>query len=215
MSDSSSISETKLLVPASQYMLAGVHIGTIAVTKEMKKFVKLMSADGLNILDIQKIDERIRVAAKAIARMDPQKVAVVSTKEYGIKPVEKFSQYTGVFAITKRFPPGIFSNPKVKYFHPANLVLVVDPKVDEKAIREASLVGIPVIAICDTDNSCSNVDLIIPANNKGRKSLALIFWILAREVCRIRGLIPPDADLPEPPTAFEYPLEEAEIVEQE
>lgn len=206
--------EAKLLVPASQYMLAGVHIGTTVATKEMKKFVKLMSADGLNMLDIEKLDERIRIAAKAVARMDSSKVVVVSTKEYGTKPVEKFAQYTGVIAITKRFPPGIFSNPKVRYYRPASLVFVVDPKVDDKAIREASIVGVPVIALCDTDNSCSNIDLIIPANNKGRKSLALIFWVLAREVCRLRGIIAPDADLPEPPSAFEYPLEEVEPVEQ-
>ncbi|MCI4438898.1 30S ribosomal protein S2 [archaeon] len=214
MSDSSH-AETKLLVPASQYMLAGVHIGTTVATKEMKRFVKLRSADGLNMFDIEKIDERLRIAAKAIARYDPTKVIVVSTKEYGTKPVEKFAQYTGVVAITKRFPPGIFSNPKVSYYRPASLVFIVDPKVDDKAVREASIVGIPVIALCDTDNSCSNIDLIIPANNKGRKSLALIFWILAREVCRAKGIIAPDASLPEPPSAFEYPLEEVEPVEQE
>jgi len=200
------------LVPPSDYVNAGVHIGTKVATKEMKEFVKLQAADGLNLIDVDKLDLRLRIAAKALARQsEPSKGVIVSSKEYGAKPVEKFVGYTGFKAVVRRFPPGMFSNPRVKYHWPATMLFVADPKVDEKAIVEASLVRLPVIALCDTDNSCSDVDLIIPANNKGRKSLALIFWILAREVCRIRGTIPPNGDLPEQPSAFEYPVEEAEV----
>lgn len=204
----------ELLVPVTEYLYAAVHIGTKVVTTEMKKFVKLRTPDGLNLIDLEVLDSRLRIAAKALARLNPSKAVVVSSKEYGTKPVEKFSEYTGIRAILKRFPPGIFSNPIAKYYQPASLILVVDPRMDEKAIREASLVRIPVMALCDTDNSCSDIDFIIPVNNKGRRSLALVFWILAREINRIRGTIPPDGNLPEPFSAFEYPVEEAEIVER-
>ena len=213
MSESPMSMGKDLLVPPTDYVNAGVHIGTKVATKEMKQFVKLQAADGLNLLDVDKLDSRLRVAAKALARQsDPSKVVVVSSKEYGSKPVEKFTEYTNFKAIVRRFPPGIFSNNRVKYHWPASLLLVADPKVDEKAVIEASLVRIPVIAVCDTDNSCADIDLVIPANNKGRKSLALIFWILAREVCRLKGTIPPNGELPEPPSAFEYPVEEVEEV---
>jgi small subunit ribosomal protein S2 len=203
-----------LLVPPTDYINAGVHIGTKVSAKEMKRFVKLQAADGLNLIDVDKLDLRLRVAAKALARQqDTSKVVIVSSKEYGAKPVEKFCEYTNFKAIVRRFPPGIFSNPVVSYYWPTSLLMVADPKVDEKAIVEASLVRVPVIAVCDTDNSCENIDLIIPANNKGRKSLALIFWILAREISRLRGTIPPKGDLPEPASAFEYPVEEVEVAE--
>jgi len=201
----------ELLVPATDYLYAAAHIGTKVATKEMKKFVKLLTADGLNLIDLEVLDSRLRIAAKALAKSDPLKTVVISSKEYGTTPVEKFSEYTGIRAIAKHFPPGIFSNPLVKYYQPASLILVVDPKMDEKAVIEASLVRVPVMALCDTDNSCSNVDFVIPINNKGRRSLALAFWILAREINRIRGTIPRDGTLPEPYSAFEYPVEEAEV----
>lgn len=204
----------EFLVPPTDYINAGVHIGTKVALKEMKQFVRLQAADGLNMIDVEKLDLRLRIATKALARQsDPSKVVVVSCKEYGTKPVEKFAEYTGFKQILRRFPPGIFSNPRVKYHWPASMLFVVDPKVDEKAVVEASLVRIPVMAICDSDNSCADIDFIIPANNKGRKSLALIFWILAREVCRLRGTIPQTGSLPELPSAFEYPMEEVEVGE--
>ncbi len=197
-----------LLVPATDYLYAAAHIGTKVATKEMRRFVKILTADGLNLIDLEVLDARLRIAAKALARSDPQKTVVVSSKEYGTKPVEKFSEYTGIRSIAKRFPPGIFSNPMTRYYSPASMILVVDPKMDEKAVIEASLVRVPVMALCDTDNSCSNIDFVVPVNNKGRRSLALIFWILAREINRSRGTISRDGTLPEQYSAFEYPVEE-------
>lgn len=200
------------LVPLADYIQTGVSIGTKACTKHMKRFVRVRRPTGLSLLDLDILDERISVAAKAIARANPERVLVVSCKEYGVKPVEKFCQYTGCKSITGRFPPGIFSNPKYSGYISPELVVISDPKVDQKTLIEASVVGVPVIALCDTDDICSDVDLVIPVNNKGRKSLALVFWLLAREVCRRRGIIPPDASLPEGPEAFETPpgVEEVE-----
>ena len=195
--------DIELLIPLEQYLAAGMHIGTHMCTKFMEKFVYRVRNDGLYILDIRKIDERIRVAAKFLARYDPSKIAVVSVRQYGQKPAQKFCKYIGCRAFTGRFLPGTFTNPSLKQYFEPEIVLITDPRADSQALREAAEIGIPVIALTDTDNRTEYIDLIVPANNKGRKSLALIYWLLARQVLRERGLLPPDGDLPEPPSEFE------------
>ncbi len=195
--------DIELLIPLEQYLAAGMHIGTHICTRFMEKFVYRVRNDGLYILDIRKIDERIRIAAKFLARYDPSKIAVVSVRQYGQKPVTKFCQYVGCRAFTGRFLPGTFTNPSLKQYFEPDVVVITDPRADSQALKEAAEIGIPVVALTDTDNRTEFIDLIIPANNKGRKSLALIYWLLARQILRERGLIPSDGDLPEPPSEFE------------
>ena len=199
--------DIELLIPLEQYLAAGMHIGTHMCTKFMEKFVYRVRNDGLYILDIRKIDERIRVAAKFLARYDPSKIAVVSVRQYGQKPAQKFCKYVGCRAFTGRFLPGTFTNPSLKQYFEPEIVLITDPRADSQALKEAAEIGIPVIALTDTDNRTEYVDLIVPANNKGRKSLALIYWLLARQVLRERGLLSPDGDLPEPPSEFETKIQ--------
>jgi len=201
--ESAKIKEEKLLVPREVYLTAGVRVGTHIKTKFMKEFIYSIRPDGLALLDINKIDKRIRLAARLIANYEPQKVVVVSARQYGQKPVEKFCEYTRCRPIIGRFIPGTLTNPSLPDFIEADLLVITDPRADAQALSEAAQEGIPVIALCDTDSNCSFVDLIIPTNNKGRKALALIYWLLARQVLRERGEIPPDGDLPEPPEAFE------------
>ncbi|RLE82241.1 MAG: 30S ribosomal protein S2 [Thermoprotei archaeon] len=195
--------ETELLVPLEKYLAAGVRIGTHIKNKFMEQFIYSVRPDGLFLLDVRKIDERIRIAAKFIAQYDPKDVVAVSARVYGQRPVSKFAEYTGVIAITGRFLPGIFTNPVLDNYIEAKLLIATDPRSDAQAIREAAIKGIPVIALCDTDNVCSYVDLVIPVNNKGKKSLALVYWLLARQVLRERGELKPDEDLPEGVEAFE------------
>jgi len=173
----------------------------------MRKFVYRVRPDGLYILDIRKVDERIRIAAKFLAQFLPEKVVAVSVRQYGWKPVQKFCYYTGCKFITGRMLPGTFTNPMLDTYVEPEVVLVTDPRADNQAIDEAARMGIPVVALADTDNRVENVDLIIPCNNKGRRSLALIYWILARQVLRERGQLAPNQDLPEPPEAFEMKLQ--------
>lgn len=199
--------DIELLIPLEQYLAAGMHIGTHMCTKFMEKFVYRVRNDGLYILDIRKIDERIRVAAKFLARYDPSKIAVVSVRQYGQKPAQKFCKYIGCRAFTGRFLPGTFTNPSLKQYFEPDIVLITDPRADSQALREAAEIGIPVIALTDTDNRTEFIDLIVPANNKGRKSLALIYWLLTRQVLRERGLLPTDTDLPEPPSEFETKIQ--------
>jgi small subunit ribosomal protein S2 len=189
-----SYSEEELLLPQDTLLSAGVHIGTRMRSKDMEQFIYRVRADGLFVLDVKKTDERIRVAAKFLARFDPSKIAAVAGRLYAQSPVEKFCQVTGATPIVGRFIPGMLSNPLYpKRFEPS-VIIVSDPKADVQAVKEASTLGIPIVALCSTDNDFSFVDLVIPTNNKGRRALAVIYWLLARQILRERGEIPPDGD---------------------
>jgi small subunit ribosomal protein S2 len=158
----------------------------------MKPYIYRVRADGLYVLDVKKSDERIRIAAKFLARFPKDKVLAVSRRQYGQKPIEEFAKLTGAIAIAGRFVPGTLTNPNLDSFIEPEVLVVTDPRGDEQALKEASDVGLPVVALCDTDNSATGVDLIIPTNNKGKKALAIVYWLLARETLRERGELPED-----------------------
>lgn len=196
----------ELLIPIEKYLSAGVHIGTHICTKFTEPFVYRVRSDGVYILDVKKIDERLRVAGRFLAGFDPMKIAVVSVRLYGTKPVEKMCQYLQCKSFTGRFLPGTFTNPSLRWYFEPEVILVTDPRADSQALKEAAEIGIPVVAFVDTDNKTEYIDLAIPGNNKGRKSLALLYWVLTRQILRERGIIPPTADLPEQPSEFETPV---------
>jgi len=206
--------EETLLIPREVYLSAGVHIGTRIKTGDMDKFIYRVRPDGLFVLDIKKTDERIRVTAKFLSRFDPEKILVVAGRLYAKVPAEKFCKYTKAKLIAGRFIPGTLSNPLYPHHLEPEIILVSDPKADSQAVDEASILGIPVIALCSTDNDLSKIDLAIPTNNKGRRALAVIYWVLARQILRERGEIPPEGDLPVPLESFEMKLAE-ETVETE
>ncbi|UCE10000.1 MAG: 30S ribosomal protein S2 [Candidatus Thorarchaeota archaeon] len=189
------ISEADLLAPMDKYLAAGCHIGTQVKTQDMEPFVYRQRPIGLYVLDVRKTDERIRVAAKMISRFDPERIVIVSGRVYGKRPVESFANFIGGNAFTERFVPGTLTNPNISgprtYVEP-DLVILTDPRTDAQALSEAAKIGVPVIALCDTDNVTTNIDLCIPSNNRGRKALALVYFLLAREVLREKGLIGPD-----------------------
>jgi len=190
------------LVPVELYKKMGVMIGTQICTKYMKRFTYKILPEGFYLLDVSKIDERLRVAAKFLSTFNPEKIAVVSVRVYGQKPVQMMCKYIGCKPIVGRIIPGIFTNPRLEYYLEPDVVLVTDPRTDRQAVVEASKVGVPVVAFADTDNKVDLVDLVIPANNRGRKSLALLYWILTREILRNKGILPPDKDLDVGPEAF-------------
>ncbi|NIU39521.1 30S ribosomal protein S2, partial [Candidatus Bathyarchaeota archaeon] len=189
------VEEEELLLPQDTMLSAGIHIGTRMKTKDMGPFIYRVRSDGLFVLDVKKTDERIRVAAKFLARFEPSKIATVAARLYGRSPVEKFCEVVGATPILGRFIPGLLSNPLYPNRIEPGVIMVSDPKADVQAVKEASTVGIPVIALCSTDNDFSHVDLAIPTNNKGRRALAVIYWLLARQILRERGEIPPDGDI--------------------
>jgi len=175
-------------------------------SKDMEEFIYRVRADGLFVLDVKKTDERIRVAGKYLARFDPSKIAVVAGRLYSHSPVEKFCQVTGATPIVGRFIPGMLSNPLYPDRLEPSVIIVSDPKADVQAVKEAATIGVPVVALCSTDNDFSFVDFVIPTNNKGRRALAVIYWLLARQILRERGEIPADGDLNQSIEDFEIKL---------
>jgi small subunit ribosomal protein S2 len=190
----------ELLLPRDTMLSAGIHIGTRMKTRDMEPFIYRVRPDGLFVLDVQKTDERIRVAAKFLARFEAAKVAVAASRLYAHEPVRKFCELTGAKPIIGRFIPGLLSNPLYANRIDPEVIVVSDPRADAQAVKEASKVGIPIVALCSTDNEFAGVDLVIPTNNKGRRALAVIFWLLARQVLRERGELSIDKD---PPVAIE------------
>lgn len=188
-------SEEELLLPQDTLLSAGIHIGTRMKAKDMEPFIYRVRPDGLFVLDVKKTDERIRIVAKFLARFEPSKIAAVAARLYGRAPITKFCEVVGAVPIVNRFIPGLLSNPIYPNRIEPDVVIVSDPRADVQAVREASSVGIPVVALCSTDNDFCDVDVVIPTNNKGRRALAVIFWLLARQIMRERGEIPPDGDI--------------------
>ncbi|RLG72689.1 MAG: 30S ribosomal protein S2 [Methanobacteriota archaeon] len=194
--------EEELLIPLDKYLEAGVHIGTQVKTRDMESFIYRVRSDGLFVLDVRKTDERIRTTANFLSGFEPDKILVISARQYGQLPVKKFSQVTGTLAIPGRFVPGTLTNPMLPNFVEPEVIMVTDPRTDSNAVSEAVKTGIPIIALCDTDNMTEFIDIVIPTNNKGRKALALIYWLLARELQRRRGVIPPDGEIDTPVEEF-------------
>jgi len=195
-----------LLVSEETYLTSGVHIGTQQKSADMRQFIFKVRNDGLYVLDIKKTDERIRYAARILAQYEPKDIMVVSARQYGQKPVKVFAKTIGCFQMAGRFVPGSMTNPDLPHFFEPRLLLLTDPAADQQALREGLNIGIPIIGLCDANNETKNVDLIIPANNKGRRSLAIVYWLLAREILKARGTIKEDSEFTQTIEDFEATL---------
>lgn len=192
----------------------GIRVGTQVKTKFMTPFVTKATNEGLYIIDSKKTLARIQTAAKFINRADITKVIVCSGREYASTPVEKFCELTGATPMLGRFMPGTLTNPLLPYYIEPQLVFVSDPQVDEQAVVEATNAGIPVIGIANTDNVTSKVDVVIPANNRGRKSLAATYWLLAREILIQKGKITDPESMQYQIDDFETKITEEELEEE-
>ena len=198
--------EKKLLVPLNVYLSTGIHIGMKHRVKDMEKYIYRVRQDKLAVFDIPKIDYKIRMAAKMLSRYEPNEILVVSRKKNGHKPIVKFAEIIGANAMYGRFMPGTLTNPKYEKYLEPSIVILTDPFADKQAFEEALKSNIPIIAMCDTFNSTKNIDLVIPMNNKGRKSVALAYMLLAREYLKERGVIKGDAEFQYTIKDFEMPI---------
>jgi small subunit ribosomal protein S2 len=199
-------SGSQLLIPEDVYLTSGVHIGTQQKSADMKEFIFKVRTDGLYVLDVKKTDERIRIAAKFLARFDPARILIVSARQYGQKPAKVFGKTVGAMVTAGRFVPGSLTNPILPKFIEPEVLFVTDPAADEQALKEALNVGIPIVGICDANNETKYVDLVIPSNNKGRRALATVYWLLTREVMKARGQLASDDDFKMTVEEFEASL---------
>lgn len=174
-----------LLIDKKDYLSAGIHIGMKSKNSDMKRFIYKVREDGLAVLDLKMLDDRLKVAAEFLARAN--KILVVGRKTAAHHPITKFAEFSEANCVVGRFMPGTLTNPKYEKFEEPEVVVLTDPLSDYQALKEATDSRIPVVALCDTFNETKNVDFVIPCNNKGKKSIALIYWLLAKEINRIRG----------------------------
>ena len=183
-----------MLVPHETYEVHKVHIGALQKSADMKPFLSDAPSDGtgLHLIDLEQTDSRMRIVAQFLNRYDANRILVVSARQYGQRPARKFAQAIGARHIVGRFIPGTLTNPRLRTYIEPELIVVTDPQADQQSLSEAVSSGLPVVAICDANNNLRNVDLCLPANNKGRQSLSLIYWLLSREVLKARGTMDDD-----------------------
>jgi small subunit ribosomal protein S2 len=181
--------DEQLLAANEDYLKSGIHIGTKFKTKYMSNFIYKTRGDGLSVLNVQQIDHRIRTMINFMSQYAPGEIMVVARRENGWKAVKLLGQLTGMRTYTGRYPPGILTNIQLKKFMEIKLIVVTDPWPDRNAVDDALRMGIPVIALCDTNNQSNNIDLVVPCNNKGKKSLGLLFWLLTKGYMENRGLV--------------------------
>jgi len=196
----------ELLIDEDTFLTCGVHIGTKQKSKDMEPYVYKVRDDGLRILNVNKTSEKITEAANFLKEYEPKDVLVVSARQYGWKPAKKFADNCGFTCIAGRFTPGRLTNPEMQFFIEPKVIILTDPAADAQAFREAINIRVPVVAMCDSNNLTTDIDIVIPGNNKGRRSLALIYWLMAREILRIKGVLSADEELDETIDDFEAPL---------
>jgi small subunit ribosomal protein S2 len=179
--------EATLLLPFETYEENAVNIGTQQKSADMMRFIERVREDGLYLLNVNITDSRIRSIAAFLNNFESPRIMVVSARQYGQRPARLFSEAIGANSAVGRFIPGSLTNPVLRSYVEPDVLFVTDPAADQQALIEAVNSGLPIVGIVDANNNLRNVDIALPANNKGRRSLAQIYWLLAREVLKLRG----------------------------
>jgi small subunit ribosomal protein S2 len=182
-----------LLVPVDDYIQYGSYLGTKVITAQMQNYVYKRRADGLAIFNTDLTDKKLRAAISLLLQYEPKDIIISCKRKAGWNALEVFSKVTGIKVFTKKYPAGIVTNSRLRGFFEPRLMFIVDPWLDKNPMMDAAHINIPIISICDTNNITQHIDAIIPCNNKSNKSIGLIFWIIAREYCKAKGI---NAELP-------------------
>ena len=205
MSEQTEAIDVKKLIERS-----GLRVGTNVKTKFMKSFITKTTDEGLYMLDGDMTLEKIMTSAKFINRVGAENIIVCSGRQYAGIPIEKFCEMTGAKHHLGRFMPGTLTNPSLPYYIEPKIVFISDPEVDEQALIEATNAGIPVIGLSNTENITSKLDIIIPANNRGRRALATIYWLLVRQILIEKGELKENESM-----KYEIDDFEAKMIEEE
>jgi small subunit ribosomal protein S2 len=188
--------QENLLIESNEYLKSGIHIGTKFKNKYMANFIYKTRPDGLSVLNLKEIDRRLKLAVNMLSEYEPGEILICSRRENGWKALKKLHELTGIRVITGRYPPGILTNTNLETFSEPKVIFVCDPWTDKNAVQDASKIGIPVIALCDTNNQSNNLDLVVPCNNKGKKSVGLVFYLVTREFMKKKGLLAGKEEMP-------------------
>jgi len=201
----------------TKMLAAMTHIGSENSETTMMQYIYKRRQDGVNIINMHKTWEKLLLAARAIAAIEnPADVYVISSRQYGQRAVLKTARYIGATPIAGRYTPGAFTNQIQAAFREPRLLVVADPRADHQPVTEGSYANIPVIAFANVDSPSRHIDIAIPCNNKGQHSIGLMWWLLAREVLRLRGSISREMAWEVMPDLFFYrDPEDAEKEEQE
>ncbi|MFH1199613.1 MAG: 30S ribosomal protein S2 [Candidatus Micrarchaeota archaeon] len=191
----------ELLVAQEKYLGAGVHIGTRNKSGDMQQYIYKVREDGPHVLDLKKMDSKIRAAVNLLSSFPDEGVYVISNKDNARKPILKMCEFTGFTPLVGRFTPGRFTNSAREDFVEPKAIFVIDPAADKQAVKEASEINVPVVALCDTNNQGKYLDVVVPTNNKGRKAIALMVWLMTREVLKLKGK--PESEFTASPEDFE------------
>jgi len=177
------------LVAVEQYLESGIQIGTKYKTKDMGEYIhKVNPQNGVAILDIQKIDDKLKDGIKFLTQYNAEDILVVCRRENGWKAAKKFAESIGAKYYVGRYPAGVITNPQLKTFIEPKLIFVADPRMDKNAVKDAYLMNLPVLALCDSNNTFQNIDMSIICNNKGSKSLSLVYWLLTNGYLKSKGI---------------------------
>jgi small subunit ribosomal protein S2 len=176
------------LVPLEDYVKSGIYLGTKVVTPDMRRYVYRRRADGLAIFNTDLIDEKLKEGIKFLNQFNPEDIIIVCKRQAGWRAVQLFSEITGIRVFTKKYPAGVLTNPQLPDFFEVKCVFICDPWLDKNALNDASNVNINVLMICDTNNFSKFTNQIIIGNNKSARSLGLIFYLLAKEYAKHRGI---------------------------
>jgi len=200
---------------ARKIIASQMHLGSNNCNYQMEQYVYKKNQGGANIINVKKMWQKIILAARIIAAVEnPEDVCVVSTKEMGHRAILKFARFIQCSSTSGRFSPGTFTNHSQSGYKEPKLIVVTDPAIDHQAVREASYVNIPIIGLCDVDTPLKYIDVVIPCNNKGNHSVGTVWWLLAREVLRLKGQQSRDEDWDIMPDLFFYRSSE-EVKKQE
>jgi small subunit ribosomal protein S2 len=182
------------LAPIEDYLKSSIHLGTRVITPDMKPYVYKRRADGLAVFNTALLDDLISKGSDFLAKFAPEDIIIVCKREAGWSAVSLFSELLGIKSYTKKYPAGVLTNPNLDDFVEAELVFILDPWIDKNALQDANRIGVPVLAVCDTNNYTKGLDCFIPGNNKSAKSIGMILYLLAKLYVDSRGLkveVPP------------------------